>query len=274
MPVHRPSWFRRIWPSLPVWRRLDLIVLVICAYTAIVTAFYESIQYQPPQWSGITAAITALVLSPLLTFRNLGAYDRWWEGRRLWGQLINDSRNFAIKLRTFDAVPAAECRAVVTHVVEFAFALKRRLRGDGGDRHLPLDLAGRVMAALAAWRAKGLVSDLQLLWIDPHARALMDVCGACERIRYSPVPLSYRALLRHGLVIYIVTTPWLVADQLDYWSVPALGVLSYFLFGVELTAEDVENPFGTDGDDLELASFCETIRVSVGEVIGPAPSDA
>ncbi len=97
MIERRPNWFRRVWPPLPVWRRLDLSVLLICVYTAGVAAFFQVIHYQPPQWGGITAALTALVLSPLLTFRNREAYDRWWEARRLWGQLINDSRNLAAR---------------------------------------------------------------------------------------------------------------------------------------------------------------------------------
>lgn len=269
MPEPLATWLHRVWPPLPVWRRLDLSVLIVCVYTTLVTVFYHFSHYQPPQWSGITAAITALVLTPLLTFRNREAYDRWWEGRRLWGQLINDSRNLALKVQSLSNVGGAERRAVGTLVVEFAFALKHRLRGDGGTTHVPLGLAGRVIATLESWRGKGSITDVQVLWLDPHARALMDICGACERILHSPIPLSYRALLRHGLVIYIVTTPWFVADQLGYWSVPAIGLLSYFLLGIELTAEDVENPFGTDGDDLSLTSFCETIRTSVHEVMGP-----
>ena len=108
---------------------------------------------------------------------------------------------------------------------------------------------------------------MQVLWLDPHVRGLMDVCGACERILHSPIPQSYRALLRHGLVLYLVSAPWFVADQLGYWSVPAIGILTYFLLGIELTAEVVENPFGTEGDDLELASYCETIRRSLDQIV-------
>ena len=114
----RSSWIRRIWPPLPVWQRLDLSVLLICIYTAIVSAFYQIIHYQPPTWSGVTAALTALVLSPLLTFRNREAYDRWWEARKLWGQLINDSRNLMLKLKSFPEITEAERQLILKTLIK------------------------------------------------------------------------------------------------------------------------------------------------------------
>ena len=96
----------------------------------------------------------------------------------------------------------------------------------------------------------------------------MDVCGACERIKTTPVPQSYRSLLRHGLVLYLLSTPWLVGDQLLWWTVPSEALPAYFLLGIELTSEDVEEPFGRDGDDLVLAAYRDNIRRSVDEVLG------
>lgn len=261
------QWARRVWPPLPVWRRLDLSVLLIGIYTAGVAAFFHATHFEPPQWGAITAALTALVLSPLLTFRNRESYDRWWEARRLWGQLINDSRNLIVKVKSLKAIKDVECQLVGRTIAEFAVALKLRLRGTGGPTHRPLELSSELFRTVESWRAAGRISELQVVWLDPHLRALMDICGACERILTSPLPLSYRALLRHGLVLYLLTLPWFLADQLGYWAVAAVGLLAYFLLGIELTAEDVENPFGRDGDDLALASYCETIRKSVEEVL-------
>jgi putative membrane protein len=267
------EWCYRVWPPLPVWRRLDLSVLLICLYTAGVAAFFDATHYEPPQWGAITAALTALVLSPLLTFRNREAYDRWWEARRLWGQLVNDSRNLMVKVNSLSAVSPSDRTLVGCTLSDFAVALKQRLYGTGGETHRPLEISGELYHLVESWRTAGQVSEMQLVWLDPHLRALMDVCGACERILSSPVPLSYRALLRHGIVLYLLTLPWFLSDQLGYWSIPAIGLLGYFLMGIELTAEDVENPFGTDGDDLALASYCETIRKSVEEVLAtPAAS--
>jgi putative membrane protein len=121
---------------------------------------------------------------------------------------------------------------------------------------------------LQAERAAERITEMDLLVLDPHARGLMDVCGACERIKATPIPLSYRSLLRHGLVLYLFTTPWLIAEQLMWWTVAVTALLAYFLLGVEATAEDIEEPFGRDGDDLDLSNYCDTIRRSADEALG------
>ena len=277
-----PSFFAQIWPPLPVWRRLDAAVIVVVAYSLIVKLVTQHHDVTvPPGWIGDISVVNGILLGVLLGFRNLQAYDRWWEGRKLWGQLINDSRNLCVKAKTFAAVGEAEAQAFGRLVVGFAVALRNHLRGgrplyevpgfaheQATPAHVPLYLAERVYRTLRDWRTAGRLSDFDALMLDPHAKALMDVSGACERIRSSPVPLSYRALLRHGTILYLLSAPWFMAEQYGYVGIALVGLLAYFLLGIELTAEDVEEPFGKDGDDLELTRFCEKIRDGVEQVLG------
>lgn len=270
-----------LWPPLPVWVRLDAAVGVVCVYTAGAVGVYMLTPITVPPWSGFSAVLNAIILGVLLSFRNREAYDRWWEGRRLWGQLVNDTRNLGMKVKALPGVAEADQRALGRLIVGFAVAMKDRLRGGGKLQdvpgftadtatpdHVPLYLAQRVMDQLRTWRAAGQITDFDRLILDPHARALMDVCGACERIQSTPMPRSYRSLLRHGLVLYLFSTPWLVAEELGWWAVPMVGLLAYFLVGIEFTAEDVEDPFGHDGDDLTLTTYCDTIRRSVAATVG------
>ncbi len=101
----------------------------------------------------------------------------------------------------------------------------------------------------------------EIVWmLDQHARTLMDVCGVCERIRNTPLASSYRALLRGGLVLYIVLAPWSVSLEIGWWSIPVLAIGIGLLLGMELTAEAIEEPFGINGDDLPLEAFCKSIE--------------
>jgi len=279
----RSAWAaaRAFWPPLPVWRRLDAGVAVVAAYTALVVLVSGSLGLRLPEWSGASALLNALVLGLLLGFRNQQAYDRWWEARRLWGQLVNDSRGLCAKAAALPGLSAAARAELGRLVVAFAVALKHRLRGEGGlgrvptfegakedPAHVPLFLFARLAALLQAERSAGRVTELESLLLDPHVRGLMDVCGGCERIKGTPLPLSYRALVRHGLVLYLLSAPWLVADHLGWWAVPVTALLGYFLLGIELTAEDVEEPFGRAADDLALSAFCDTIRRSTEQALG------
>ncbi|HET6573703.1 MAG TPA: bestrophin family ion channel, partial [Fimbriiglobus sp.] len=256
-------------------------VMALAVYTAVVVLVLAATPLDLPQWGGASAVLNALILGVLLNFRNREAYDRWWEARKLWGQLVNDSRNLCLKTVSLPGLSPDDCARLGRLVVGFAAAMKDHLRGSAALQrvpgfeketaepdHVPLYLAGRLIELLRGWRAEGKLTDYDLLLLDPHARAPMDICGACERIKTTPMPLSYRSLLRHGLVLYLLSTPWLVGDQLVWWAVPVVALLGYFLLGIELTAEDVEEPFGRDGDDLALAAYCDTIRRSVDEVLG------
>lgn len=278
--MNKPNLLQMIWPPLPVWRRLDASVLVAVLYTLAVEFITLKLELKPEKWIGELGVVNGILLGVLLGFRNAQAYDRWWEARKLWGQLINESRNLVLKAVAL-ANPSADERAAYGRlVVGFAVALKNHLRGtkslaavpgfeheSADPKHVPAELAGRLMGTLAGWRRAGRLTDIEYLTFDSHAKALMDVSGACERIQSSPVPLSYRALLRHCTLIYLLSAPWFLAGVYGYWAVAVVGLLTYFLLGIELTAEDVEEPFGRDGDDLELARFCETIRVSAEQVL-------
>jgi ion channel-forming bestrophin family protein len=278
--MSKPTLLERIWPPLPVWRRLDATVLIVILYSLGIKVVSDQLDLKVPKWIGDMAVVNGILLGVLLGFRNNQAYDRWWEARKLWGQLINDSRNLAIKLKVL-ALNDSERVAVGRLIVGFAVALKNHVRGvrvlqlvpgfeheSAKPNHVPLFLAERAYQQLRAWRTANRVGDLDALILDPHLRAMMDVCGACERIKSSPVPQSYRALLRHGSILYLISAPWFMAGEYGYLSLGVEALVAYFLLGIEFTAEDVEEPFGKDGDDLELTRYCEVIRESVEQIVG------
>ncbi len=305
VPPHKPGVFSQmvrlfVLPftrvhRIPVFKRVWLYMAMMGGYTAFVDWCAEQ--------GGMTAALfkeagnaayIGAVFGLLLVFRTNSAYERWWEGRRLWGQLVNDSRNLAIKVHTYTKAPAIERILLGEQIVSFAYALKHHLRDTRPTKdlpglkplakmppnsHLPSQVALTILSTLGSWHQRGLVSETMLLILDPHARAYMDICGACERIRSSPLAVSYRAFMRQGIALNLLVMPWYVAPQLELFiSLPIVMIGAYFLIGLELIAEDIEDPFGEDGDDLPLDTICANIQKSITEitssessVLGAAP---
>lgn len=269
------AWF---WPPPAIARRLWLMIAVSTAYTAMVYWVFRDGTAWAAGWLSVSGVINAIVLGALVGFRTKAAYDRWWEGRILWGQLTNDSRNLCLKAAALADPPTEDRHELARLVAAFAAALMRHLRGAArtipgfahdpdSPRHAPAHVAGMVFALLARWRRDGRIDGHALQLLDAHAQALMNVCGGCERIRNTPLPGSYLSLLRHGLILSFLLLPWCLINALGVWALALQGVIVYFLFGVELTAEEVENPFAFDPDDLPLEQFCETIRENAAEIL-------
>jgi putative membrane protein len=259
---------------------LWVAVAVSIIYTAMVCLYHPDNLGLSPQLTTQFAVVNTAVVGLLISFRTKIAYDRWWEGRMLWGSLINHSRNFALKIREYAKPEPGERELVSRLLTGFAFALKHHLRGSlqltdirGFERatatpqHAPAYLAQQLFGWLHTWRTNERIDGHMHQLLDSHCSSLMDICGACERVRNTPLPMSYLSLLRHGLVLGFLLAPWAVVPALGWWSLLVQSIVIYFLFGIELTAEAVEQPFGSDGDDLPLESYCETIRASVEEIL-------
>jgi ion channel-forming bestrophin family protein len=236
----------------------------------------------PIEWGAESTVVNGLALGFLIGFRNQHAYDRWWEARKLWGQLINESRNLCLKIRSLLGPEDADRSEVGRLLIAFADALKDHLRHrDGSDEatalaqntgswgHQPSRLAGVIMNIVVRWQREGRIDGWGLLWLDGEVKSLMDICGACERIRNTPLSSSYRALLRHGIAIYLVIAPFYLIDDTGIYGFPMFVLAAYFLLGIELVAEEVEEPFGAGGDNLPLERYCATIATSVHEILGP-----
>jgi putative membrane protein len=255
---------------------------VLITIYAFVVEEYESLVVK--SWVEASGAVIGtLILGVLLVFRMNTANDRWWEGRKLWGQLVNDSRNMAIKACQYLPSAPAYCQEIRKILVAFPVALKEHLR-DGvslkslpgfeqtsdNPAHVPLYLAQRLYATTTDCKLEGLldVGDQQVM--DFHSRALMDICGACERIKSSPIPVSYRMILRHSIVLSILGLPWYLAPDFHLWGVPIILVFAYFLIGVEMIAEEIEQPFNPGRDTLPLEKICAVIETTVNQVLAPA----
>jgi ion channel-forming bestrophin family protein len=230
-------------------------------------------------------SLLGLVISLLLVFRTNTAYERWWEGRKHWGSLVNTSRSMAIKLNALLPADAkAERDFFRVAIPNFSFALKNHLRGkllrqewetnaffsEGSIRdneHVPNQFAALMMNRLAGLQQKGVLLPEHLVLLNPELQNFTDVCGACERIKKTPIPFSYSTFLKKFIFFYIMTLPIGYVFSLGYWIIPVVAFFFYVLASLELIAEEIEDPFGTDANDLPTDEIANVIRNSVKDIL-------
>jgi ion channel-forming bestrophin family protein len=270
---------------LTIGRRLGLLLIGVAVYSVAVLLVVRHYGFEPLAGGAELELINGVILGLLLSFRNRAAYDRWWEARRLWGQLTNDCRNLACKLAAFVPAAALADSSLPNLLAAFPEALKRHLRRESprlqdlpgfekdqtSPTHLPSYLAGRLYAVVASWNRSGLIHDTMLRVLDTNLRGLLDVCGGCERILSTPLSPSYKALLRTGIVVNLLAAPWLTPLKLGLWGMAGIEFGAFFLLGVELVDTVIEEPFGRERDDLDLDRYCRTIGDNVKTCLAAGP---
>jgi putative membrane protein len=282
-----PWHLRDSFSLLVIGKRLAVLLFGVAVYYVAAGLLVQAFDLRVFHRGSAGSLMNTLLLGMLLGFRNQVAYARWWEARGLWGQLTNDCRNFAVKCAAFVPADVLARSPVAAILVAFPEALNRRLRDattrlrdlpgfereTADPRHVPLDLTNRLFAVVAGWKRDGHV-DHSTLWIlDAHARGLLDVCGGCEKIRFTPMSAAYKVLLRGGLFLNVLAAPWLIVPEDGLWSVTVVLLVCFFLFGVELIDTVIEEPFGRARHDLDLDAYCKTIREGMEEIL-PAASAA
>jgi ion channel-forming bestrophin family protein len=272
--VHKSDTIRILWREM----------IYIGAFTSLV-AFIE-INYFPEakQLEKLISvySLIGFVISLLLVFRTNTAYDRWWEGRKRWGALVNDSRNLAIKIAT--KLSDEEDRDLFRRMIpNFVYASKEHLRSgvqmDELDLnaeekaslvrkgHIPSAIVQVMMERIQLRHREKTLSGEDLLILDQNMNALLDSLGACERILNTPIPFSYSLFLKKFIFIYVTTLPLAFVTIFGYYSALVATFVFYVLVSMEVLAEEIEDPFGVDDNDLPLDEICERIKLNVNEII-------
>jgi putative membrane protein len=279
LALHRSDTFRKLVPLL-------LLVGLITAAIGFWEVRYlklgkESFVSNLP----VMHSLLGFAISMLLVFRTNTAYDRWWEGRKLWGQLVNVSRNTAVKIAVYAAPDDASTRSYYARLIpKFAEELMEHLRSDktrfeldarphpeipdlDRSKHVPAQVAMLMQQRAMRLHREGIISGEQLIALNTDLTQFLDICGACERIRNTPIPYSYSSFLKKFIVIYVLTLPFGFVFTLGYIAIPVVMFIFYVLASLELIAEEVEEPFGKDANDLPMERLCTMIDKNVAEVL-------
>ncbi len=227
-------------------------------------------------------SLIGFVLSLLLVFRTNTAYDRWWEGRKKWGELVNNSRNLAIKISALTDDP--EIRAYFKRMISnYVFAMKEHLREGvkleeldlteeekkeiSQFDHKPNYIAQKMYAKLHGMKQSGKLTEENYIVIDVNLKTFSDIIGACERIKNTPIPYSYSMFLKKFIFIYVTTLPLAFVNTFGYYSSLVSIFVFYVLVSMEILAEEIEDPFGKDDNDLPTDDLCQKIKANVSEVL-------
>ncbi|TAF64775.1 MAG: hypothetical protein EAZ55_10220 [Cytophagales bacterium] len=269
--------------NLNVLRRLQWGVISIGIYTTSLIIIFSYWQIPPIKMSNVIHSLLGVALGLLLVFRTNTAYERWWEGRRLLGGLNNNMRNLAIKIYSYFLLPEQR-KHLVGLCTAYSFALRNHLRDNpavdyavllneeelkllNDKQHKPNHLAKRLSLFFKEQHEKGHISEAQLLNLDKHLSEFTDIIGGCERIKRTPMPLAYSVHLNQFLILYLISLPFVFLHELGYWSGLVLAFIYYALAGLKLIGEEIEDPFGTDVNDLPMDVIVQNIFNNLYEIV-------
>ncbi|MEZ7506719.1 bestrophin family protein [Flavobacterium sp. Arc2] len=264
------------------FRQLIPMMIFIGAYSAAI-AYLEIEYWDLPEDShvkniSIMHGMLGFVISLLLVFRTNTAYDRWWEGRKIWGSLVNNSRNLAIKLSAIltDESDRAFFRKIIP---SYASILNKHLKDEETSKQLFDDIViehhkhrPNQVAKVLFYKINDLynsrkITGDQLIILNHEIQSFTDICGACERIKNTPIPYSYSAFLKKFIFFYVMTLPFGYVFNLGYYVIPVVVFIFYVLASLELIAEEIEDPFGNDANDLPTKKIAENIKRHVEELL-------
>ncbi len=240
----------------------------------------------------IPFSMIGLPLAIFLGFRNNAAYDRYWEARKLWGDLVIRSRNLSRQCQTLiTGGPPAHATLgledvrvrMVYRAIAFAYALKNLLRDTPGAteyRHCLLDAEWRLLDGASNKPDRLMLAmgaDLRLcleqhriepclaVLIDQTFSAMVTSAAACERIKSTPIPFSYTLLLHRTAYIYCFLLPFGLVDTIGFMTPVVVAIVAYTFFGLDALGDEIEEPFGTAPNDLALDSICRAVEINLRE---------
>ncbi|MCB1906913.1 MAG: hypothetical protein KDH15_06055 [Rhodocyclaceae bacterium] len=290
----RPHWLRMLF----VWRgsvlnRILPQLLVTTSLSVVVVVIHGELLQWKVTLTAVPFSLMGVALAVFLGFRISASYERYWEARRLWGQMLTAGRSAARQALTFTR---ADARPFVLGVAAFAHAVRDQLRGRDGQqelrRLLPEALVNelassrfppvRILSWLAQWvRARhesGEMTPILAARMDQSLTVLGDALGGCERIASTPLPFTYSVILHRTVYLYCFMLPFGLLDSIGFMTPLMVAFVAYTFFALEALSDEIEEPFGTLPNDLPLDAMAITIETSLREMLGetelPAAAEA
>ena len=285
----RGSSFMETWPRI-------LAVTIVAVIVTYVELYYGIQQYT---LTTTPFALIGVALGIFLGFRNNASYDKFWEGRKLWGALINTSRNLTRQTcfmldssQNFEELQQFR-RMFVKRMIAFVHGLRCHLRNENPDSelerflsredhaevlratHRPLAILKQLGQDLAAARRYGWLSEFNYPHMDAQLNEFTNILGACERIKHTPIPFSYSVLIHRIVAAYCLFLPFGLVETTGILTPIVVLMISYAFLELDAIGDEIENPFGLQPNDLPLAAISRNIEINLLELLDdPARPEA
>lgn len=278
----RSSYVIRRTVRMVLWMGLFAAIVVACDF--LVKEYHNLNLFTLDTW---VFTLLGVMLSLLMVFRLNSAYDRWWEGRKQWGALINHTRGLAVLFNGIlpkDDVVNREFFA--KGISAYVLALSDHLRDVSSHRlvteysqepiesiqkykHVPNKIVNDLYARIEQLYAAGVVDGFHLNQLKPETQSFLDIQGACERIKATPIPFAHNFFIKLLIISYTGLVPFVLTSMLESFIGPVIMTMlvAYALIGIEFISVEIEEPFGLDCNDLPTHNLAVKIQKNVHEIL-------
>ncbi|EER59833.1 protein of unknown function UPF0187 [Acidovorax delafieldii 2AN] len=278
-----------------VLQRIRLTLALNVLLATLVTLVHGNLFTVKITLTAIPFTLIGLPLAIFLGFRNTTAYDRYWEARKLWGEIVHRTRTLARQCQGLIHLPepidparrAEDVRVRMVHrAIAFVHALRLQLRDEQDDPVLqrwltpaefeqargtsnPADTLMLQMGRdLGECVRRGQIDPCLAAQVDGTLSSLTASAASCERIKNTPVPFSYTLLLHRTAYMYCFLLPFGLVDTTGFMTPFVVGIVAYTFFGLDALGDEIEEPFGLESNDLPLDTLCRAIEINLRESLG------
>ncbi|MCE3075500.1 bestrophin family protein [Chryseobacterium gwangjuense] len=281
----RTNWLKMlfIWRG-SVLKKIIVQLLAITLFSLAIYFFKGKIFDYKVHLNPTIFTLIGLALAIFMGFCNTASYDRYWEGRKLWGLLVIETRSLTRQIFSMvDGPQNEEKQKIVKLISAFCWSLNYQLRNKSGTEHLVRLLSPEqieklngkkfipsiILSFIADWckeqNRKGNIDTIVLTQLDHQLNQFSNISGGCERIYNTPLPFAYSVLLHRTVYFYCFWLPFGLVDSLG-WMMPLIvGLISYTFIALDAIIQEIGEPFGEEENDLALNSICRTIEFSIFE---------
>lgn len=285
----RPHWLRMLFVLRgSVVPQIAPQLIAVTALAVAVTVLHGQVLQWKIPLNFVPFSLIGLTLAIFLGFRNSTSYARYWEARTLWGALLTESRSLLRMALTQVDGPPGNAQPLARRLMAFVHALRHQLRGtdptgdlrrllpDGdcerlaGARYQPAVLLLMAGEWLQAQRQAGRLAPAIVPAMEAPLDRLSQALGGCERIAGTPIPFTYAVMIHRTIYIYCILLPFGLVDALGLMTPVIVAFLAYTFFALEALGTEIEEPFGTEPNDLALDAMSAAVEASLREMLGEA----